>query len=897
MDKTAYHGNRHLKKTDIAIEFTPENIREFAKCSRDPLYFIENYVKIINVDKGLVNFKPFKYQKKIIETSVTNRFVICKMPRQCGKLLKNEEVIPTPHGFQKMGDLQIGDQVFDELGNLCNVVFVSHEQNVPAYRITFDDGSFVDACEDHQWVVYDRLNPSCSVVGGKKTNFQHRRIQASTKQLYENRWKRTNKRGHDDFAYYIPNTLPVNYPKQQTKIDPYILGVWLGDGSSYGPTLTCHSDHKSFYETQGIKFSSDASRDKRKNVFTQSISGPLGESLSFYNLRKKSPHVPSKRIPHEFLFNSVKNRIALLQGLMDTDGHVAKNGQCQIQLTTKNQPLIEDVYTLLCSLGLKVTRKEFINNRFKTPTGSVRLSFTVGRDKFDVARHPSKLANQKQTLSNARYVYSRTIQNIEPIENIVGRCIQVDSPNSLYLCTKSYIPTHNTTAIVGLMLWYVLFNEDFTIAILAHKLTQAQEIMSRIQLAYENLPKWLQQGIIEWNKRNIELENKSKIIASSTTASGARGGSYNLVYLDEFAFVPNNMQEKFFSATYPVISSGQTTKVLITSTPNGLNLFYKMWRDSELGRNDYKRISIHWSETPGRNEKWKQETIRNTSVEQFRVEFETEFVGSSATLIHPDVLRSLVFEQPIHIRNDTKIYKDVEKDHVYFMTVDTARGLGNDYSAFTIFDATIVPYTVVATYRCNTIAPLLYPNIIHSAAEKYNRAYVLIETNDIGQQVADILHYDLEYENIITTTTDDKSGVQIMSGGFSQSTKLGLRTTKQTKRFGCSNLKSLVENQKLILNDDMTIYELMRFVAVNNSYEAEDGNDDTVMCCVLFAWMTQQNYFKDLTNVDIRKLLQNEKQQEIEDDTSLFFITSEDIIDESNTIFSVNNDKWLMFSS
>lgn len=454
-----------------------------------------------------------------------------------------------------------------------------------------------------------------------------------------------------------------------------------------------------------------------------------------------------------------------------------------------------------------------------------------------------------------------------------------------------------TTAIVGLILWYILFNEDYAIAILAHKLVQAQEILSRIQLAYENLPKWLQQGIVEWNKRNLELENGSKILASSTTSSAVRGGSFNLVYLDEFAFIPNNMQEKFFSSTYPTISSGKTTKVLITSTPNGLNLFYKIWRDSELDRNNYKRISVHWSEVPGRDEAWKLETIRNTSADQFRVEFECEFVGSSSTLIHPDILRMLVSENAVVNHGDIRIYEEVIKDNLYVMTVDTARGLGNDYSAFVIYNVSSVPYKVVATYRSNTISPLLLPTIIQSAAEKYNSCFVLIETNDIGQQVCDILHHDLEYDNVLTTASDPKSGVQVLSSGFGQQTKLGVRTTKQTKKFGCSNLKSLVENNKLLLNDDTIIYELMRFVAVNNSYEAEDGNDDTVMCCVIFAWMTQQTYFKDLTNIDTRKILQAERQPQLDDEVIPFFVSTEDMDIDANTVFSVNNDKWLMFPS
>jgi len=272
-------------------------------------------------------------------------------------------------------------------------------------------------------------------------------------------------------------------------------------------------------------------------------------------------------------------------------------------------------------------------------------------------------------------------------------------------------------------------------------------------------------------------------------------------------------------------------------------------------------------------------------------------VGSSSTLIHPDILRMLVSENAVVNHGDIRIYEEVIKDNLYVMTVDTARGLGNDYSAFVIYNVSSVPYKVAATYRSNTISPLLLPTIIQSAAEKYNSCFVLIETNDIGQQVCDILHHDLEYDNVLTTASDPKSGVQVLSSGFGQQTKLGVRTTKQTKKFGCSNLKSLVENNKLLLNDDTIIYELMRFVAVNNSYEAEDGNDDTVMCCVIFAWMTQQTYFKDLTNIDTRKILQAEKQPQLDDEVIPFFVSTEDMDIDANTVFSVNNDKWLMFPS
>lgn len=463
-----------------------------------------------------------------------------------------------------------------------------------------------------------------------------------------------------------------------------------------------------------------------------------------------------------------------------------------------------------------------------------------------------------------------------------------------------------TTTIVGIMLHRVLFNETYSIAILANKERQAIEILSRIQFAYEHLPKWLQQGIKEWNKKDVELENGSKILASSTSSSAIRGTSQNLVYLDEFAFVPNNMQEDFFASVYPTISSGKTTKVLITSTPNGLNQFHKIWVDSEEGRNSYKRIDVHWSDMPGRDEAWKAETIRNTSEDQFRVEFECEFVGSSDTLIHASKLRKLVYHNPVRATKELKIYAepgvldpDSEKptNRLYTIIVDTSRGVGGDYSAFSVIDVTELPYQQVATYRNNKIPALLYPNVIYETAKYYNNAFVLIETNDIGQQVADTLQYDLEYENILRTAPNQQ-GVIELSAGFHSGAKSGVRTTKSVKRIGCLNIKSLVESDKIIVNDYDTIQEMTRFVAKGQSYEAEEGtNDDLMMGLVLFGWMSNQNLFKDLTNNDIRKNLYMENMQRMEDEILPFAIIddnneeiySDRIVDLENMSF----DRWM----
>ena len=448
-----------------------------------------------------------------------------------------------------------------------------------------------------------------------------------------------------------------------------------------------------------------------------------------------------------------------------------------------------------------------------------------------------------------------------------------------------------TTTTVGYMLWSVLFNPDYTVGILANKGSLAREILDRLTKAYEYLPLWLQQGVVVWNKGNIELENGSKIFAYATSADGVRGGSYNLIFLDEFAFVPHNMAQDFFQSTYPVISSGQTTKVIIVSTPNGLNQFYKMWTDSIEGRSTYKPLEVHWSQVPGRDEVWKNETIRNTSEEQFRVEFETEFIGSSATLISGTKLRSLAFHNPLSSDEGLDIYEQPIPGRLYICTVDCAEGVEADYSTINVVDVTQTPYRQVAKYRNNKLPLLFFPTIIYSVAKKYNEAYALIETNNIGQQVVDILHYDLEYENIYKLEHHHIKG-QSISAGFRRSTSFGIKTTKSVKKIGCANLKTLIENDKLIINDFDTIAEMNTFSRVRDSYSAEEGNnDDLVMGLVLFAWLTAQTFFKDSTSIDVRKLMLAEQNMLVDED-----LAPVGIIDngkqEEITIDRENNDIW-----
>jgi hypothetical protein len=431
--------------------------------------------------------------------------------------------------------------------------------------------------------------------------------------------------------------------------------------------------------------------------------------------------------------------------------------------------------------------------------------------------------------------------------------------------------TGKSTTSVSYLLHYAVFNDSTNIGILANKAATARDLLGRLQTAYENLPKWMQQGIISWNKGSLELENGSKILAASTSASAVRGMSFNILFLDEFAFVPNHIAESFFASVYPTITSGKNTKVIMVSTPHGMNHFYRYWHDAERGKNEYIPTDVHWSEVPGRDDVWKEQTIANTSEQQFKVEFECEFLGSINTLIAPSILRNMVYDTPITKNAGLDIYEKPEKDHNYIITVDVARGLGNDYSAFIVFDVTQFPYKVVAKYRNNEIKPMLFPNVILDVAKGYNNSYILVEVNDIGDQVASILQYDLEYENILMASMRGRNG-QIVGQGFSgKKTQLGVRTTASVKKLGCSNLKTLIEDHKLITCDYEIISELTTFAQKHNSFEAEEGcNDDLAMCLVIFAWLVQQEYFKEMTDNDIRKRIYEEQKNQIEQDMAPF---------------------------
>ena len=426
-----------------------------------------------------------------------------------------------------------------------------------------------------------------------------------------------------------------------------------------------------------------------------------------------------------------------------------------------------------------------------------------------------------------------------------------------------------TTTSAAYILWYTLFQANKTVAILANKATAAREVLNRYQLMYEHLPNWLQQGVTTWNKGDIELENGSKVFTAATSASGIRGKSVNMLYVDETAIIPNNIAEDFFTSVYPTISAGETTKILLSSTPLGYNHFWKFWNDAENKRNDFVPLFIPYWKIPGRDEKWAEEQKRQLGELKFNQEVLCNFLGSSLTLIRADVIAKLSPSTYKYSKDGLDIIEEPVKGNTYVMVVDPSRGVDGDYSAFSIIDITQVPYKQVAKYRDNKISPLLFPSVIYKVAKDYNSAYVLIECN-VSEQVPTILYTEMEYENILFVSRTGQG--QVVSGGFGGGkTQLGVFTDKKVKRIGCTNFKSLVEENKLLIQDIDTIAEISTFIERRGSYSADEGyHDDLVMPLVLFGWLVTNPYFKELNDINIRQAMYENHIKQIEDELTPF---------------------------
>lgn len=814
---TSYKGNVALKPVNQQVTWTQFEFDEYTKCATDIKYFINNYVRIENVDFGLINFHLRDYQHRMVDSIVENRYTIMLCSRQVGKAIFIDTPILTKEGFKTVGNVSVGDVIYGRDGKETKVTFITETMNErPCFEVTFDNGEKIIADAEHLWNFKTSNWVSRKGVRNEKT--------VTTKEIYDY----IEKSG--EVSVYTDISKEIEFDEQILPIDPYLFGVWLGDGDSAGGRVTCHKDD--FFEYEKY-FTFKSIREYKENIIRFLPEG-LHKTLRLNDLLK------NKHIPKEYIFSSIEQRLELVRGLMDTDGSVNIKGVSEFY--QKNKSIIDDFRFILSSLGIKSRVRK------KTIKGQLYYTVIFTTQKYEVFKLTRKLERQKKNKLHPK-TGRLYIKSIIPVDSVPVRCLTVDNDDHMFLCGNTLIPTHNSTITAGVALHYAIFKSSQKIAILANKDDLAKELLGKVTVAYENLPSWMQHGIKSLTAHEMVLENNSRIFARPTSKSAVRGKSISLLILDEFAHVDNNIADEFYAAVFPTISSGTTTKLVIISTPNKYNLYHKLWSDANHGRNTFHPIRVDWWEVPGHDEEWKAEQIANTTKEQFAQEHELSFDSSSNGLISADKIKELIdnHTEPIQKDDDDCLYiyeKPIEGEE-YIIIVDSSHGVDRDYSAFMVIKISTSIHELVAVYRNNKISPLVYPNIIYKVGINYNEAHILVENNDIGSQVATILLYEYEYPNLLFTELTNKK--QRVAYGNDGKAIIGLKTTASVKAIGCSNLKAAIEHNKLIIKDYNTISELSTFIKVRDSYQADEGShDDLVMGLVLYSWLLTQNYFKDV---------------------------------------------------
>ena len=679
--------NPNLKKANTQDEYTYEQIQELKKCIQDPIYFIENYVEITHAKFGVIKFNLYEYQKEMIRSFHTERNTIVLSARQTGKALDLNTPIPTPMGWTTMGDIQIGDSVIGADGNPTRVTLATEVMhNHQCYAVEFSNGETIVADAEHKWKVND--------------TFTGRSIVLTTEEMV-NRGNGPRPDGKS-CRYSVNNTAPINFPDRELIIDPYVLGSWLGDGTSSRGEFTVEQNdisiydhHQSLYEDVQI-----IPTKHREHILTVRIR-PIVQQLKDIGVFK------NKHIPMDYLRGSKKQRISLLQGLMDTNGTVDRIGGCE--LTLSDEQLARDAYELICSLGLKPTLHERTNSSFHTNS----IMFTAYRDDFDVFRLDRKVCKQKQSPHPNRSLStkSRSILSITPVKSVPVRCITVDNKDHLFLAGRGMIPTHNSETSAAYLLWFAMFHFDKTILIASRSNDHAMEMIQRIRNSYERMPMWLKPGVNEdgWNKHNLGFDNGSRIMSTATSENAGRGFTISLLYLDEFAFVSPNIQEEFWASISPTLATGGNC--IMTSTPNGdMDLFSNLWRganipsadpNSKAGHNGFRPIRVRWDEPPGRDEAYKEEQVAKLGMRKWMQEFECVFLSSDALLISSIFLANITpqIEKviPINIVNDVVMFREIQENGTYLIGIDPATGSGEDYSVITVFE--FVFSFVVSIYK------------------------------------------------------------------------------------------------------------------------------------------------------------------------------------------------------
>lgn len=804
--------NPQIKKANQEVNFTENQLTELAKCANDPVYFVKTYCKIQHPVKGAIPFELYPYQENMIQSFYENKYVVVLSARQTGKALDIETDIATINGWKKMKDISIGDTVFDANGKPTKVIGVSDIMyNHTCYKVEFSTGDYIIADAEHLW------NVSSLITKKIKTETK------TTEEILRSGIKGyKNSQGRYGHKYHIPVAKSLELPDTDLAINPYLLGVWLGDGTSRTGEITSHKDDVGDLVDNIISCGKELSElyvRPRKNTNTYVI--------TLYGLRKllkENNLYMNKHIPIQYLRASHNQRLELLRGLMDTDGSVSK-GVCEISLSDVN--LSNDVYELICSLGLKPSMKVRKTSR----KDSYRITFSAYREFIEVFKLKRKLEKVKYSPAKTRKysTMKREIIGITKVQSVPVKCIAVDNNEHLYLAGKSLIPTHNSVTSSAFLLWYSIFNFDKTVLIASNKNKNAMEMIHRIRYMYEQLPNWLKPGITDdgWNKHSVGFDNGSRIESTATSEDSGRGMSISLLYLDEFAFVKPSIQEEFWTSITPTLATGGSC--IMTSTPNGdSNMFAVIWRGSNSGTNDFIPIHVKWHEPPGRDESFKKSQIGLIGERKWNQEYACEFLSSDSLLIDSvfllDLTEKLKLLKPESInKNNVLFWEQIEKNKNYIIGIDPATGSGKDYSVISGFR---FPEMVqVFEWRSNTMAtPLLYTilkNLLLYMEKLSTNVYFSVENNGVG-------------EGIIALYEADETPPE-MAEFVSESGKnrVGFVTTAKSKMKACVTLKNMLERGKLTIKSKRLLAELKSYVRTGAAYAAQLGETDDTISAVL----------------------------------------------------------------
>lgn len=818
-----------VKKANTKSSYTEQTMMELVQCVEDPFYFMRNFMKIQHPIRGALPFEPYPFQLDIINAFHDNRFTIALTARQMGKALVLDTPILTPSGFKTVGDLKVGDTIYGKDGKPANVSFITETMlDHACYDVRFSHGETIRADAGHLWTVRLPTRSGKNVtVNTEELRALHARYKASGQSVS------------------IEHCSVVDFEDRSSPVDPYMFGVWLGDGHTAESIVTCHIDDYPHYEMAAEKAGYTASEFKpdsrRPTTGYFSIKGGFRAELRGLGA------LGNKHIPTSMIHTSEEKRLQLLRGLMDSDGTVEKNGVCRFYQS--DEVLIKQVRFLLSSLGIKST----LRAKKTTNKDCFILTFSTSVEVCSLARKKDRLSRIKNHPKNTR-IY---IEEIVEAESLPVRCLQVDNDDHLFLCGETLIPTHNTTVAAGYLLWKAMFTPDTTILVTANKLNQALEIMDRIRFAYENTPNHIRSGVTEYNKGTIAFDNGSKIVARATSSDAGRGLSITLLYLDEFAFVPPNKAKDFWTSIQPVLSTGGAC--IITSTPKSdEDQFAQIWkgaidnvdeygnaRKDNLGRNGFFAVKVPWSAHPERDEEWAAPFRESLGEAKFRQEFECDFVTDDETLINPLTLSGMRGVKPEFYTGTVRWYKDPSPNKTYCVALDPSLGTGRDYAAIQIFE--LPDMIQVAEWQHNMTAPrgqisnllkmlMFIDQTLRDDIRQQGEPEIFwtVENNTIGEAVLQIIE-DTGEERFPGIFVSEKK-----KKGSSRRFRKGLNTDNKKKLSACARFKSLVESGRMLLNSDQLIKELKMFVSSGAGFAAKPGgNDDLVSSTLLVVRMLE----------------------------------------------------------